>query len=240
MKQSDKIIIGLTIICCIIMLICVFISDENEKYPKCATPEVVNENVDLKDYYYEFTEKDTYKKLNKVISQYNEKTNIENYVSIKKYEQIEFLNEDNVEKEEIYVFGLYKDSKDGIRKKAKVLIGKYNEKGITIYCNELLEAISIIRNSELVHSLHTLLKILQDSNINYDKVEKIIGELSNKNSAVGSILLPLLFDDVTVGLYDYCKDKILMTVIFIFVVIIIIIITSLLLKLVRKRRKTKD
>lgn len=49
MQQSDKIIIGLTIICCIVMLMCVFISDENEKYSKCATPEVVNENVVSKE-----------------------------------------------------------------------------------------------------------------------------------------------------------------------------------------------
>lgn len=40
MQQSDKIIIGLTIICCIIMLICVFISSGVEENRECGTVEL--------------------------------------------------------------------------------------------------------------------------------------------------------------------------------------------------------
>ena len=47
MKQSDKIIIGLTIICCIIMLICVFTSSGVEENRECGTVEVVENNEDV-------------------------------------------------------------------------------------------------------------------------------------------------------------------------------------------------
>lgn len=49
MQQSDKIIIGLTIICCIIMLICVFTSSGVEENRECGIVEVVENNEDIEE-----------------------------------------------------------------------------------------------------------------------------------------------------------------------------------------------
>lgn len=189
-----------------------------------------SKSVEIDNFYYKFTEKDTYKKVEKSIIKYNIKSNMEKLPTIKiEKETILKDNKSNTIKDgEIYINSLTDN-----RKEVKILIGKYTTDGITIYTSELVNAINILGGHNLVENFKDLYLILIDNNIKVKKINEFIDKLSNTNNKISDLLLPIIFTDVQVNLYQPYKIEnptLFFSIVFIFIILLITIIILLILK----------
>lgn len=201
--------------------------------------DINSKSVEINNFYYKFTEKDTYKKVKKSITEYNNNHNMENLttITIENFTAIPIEN-DSLEQNELYICGTYIKGEPNI----KILIGEYNEKGVTIYSTEFIKAIDSIYPKDSMKNLRKLYFLLIDNGINTKKIDKFIKKLSDTNEKIGSLLLPILLDDVTVGLKDYRELTInILEIVYIIIVILIIFITIFfILKLRKKKRESKN
>lgn len=187
-------------------------------------------STNIENFNYEFTEKNTYKKVEKSIIEYNIKSNMENLPTIKiEKETILKDNKSNTIKDgDIYINSLTDNKKE-----VKILIGKYTTDGITIYTSELINAINILGSHNLVKNFQDLYLILIDNNIKVKKINEFINKLSNTNVKISDLLLPIIFTDIQVNLYQPYKIEnptLFFSIVFIFIILLITIITLLILK----------